>query len=66
VFFTSRRPGRIGQVTVNVKLADIVETSLGGDRPLLMLRPGEGLALEIDRPRQLCTEIAAAIRAFRP
>lgn len=66
LYLTSRRLVHIGQVTVNVQLTDIVETSLAGERLLLSLREGEGLVLDVDRPRQLRTEIAAAIRALRP
>jgi hypothetical protein len=51
---------------VNVQLTDIVETSLAGERLLVTLSHAEGLALDVDRPRQLRTEIAAAIRALRP
>jgi len=66
LYLTSRRLLHIGQVTVNVRLADIVETSLAGERLLVTLSNGEGLVLDVDRPRQLRTEIAAAIRALRP
>jgi hypothetical protein len=51
---------------VNVQLSDIVETSLVGERLLVALSDGEGLVLDLERPRQLRTEIAAAIRALRP
>jgi hypothetical protein len=51
---------------VNVQLTDIVETSLAGERLLVTLSDGEGLVLDVDRPRQLRAEIAAAIRAVRP
>ena len=66
LYLTSRRLVHIGQVMVNVQLTDIVETSLAGERLLITLRVGEGLVLDVDRPRQLHTEIAAAIRALRP
>lgn len=66
LYLTSRRLLHIGQVTVNVQLTDIVETSLAGERLLVTLSDGEGLVLDVDRPRQLRAEIAAAIRAVRP
>ena len=66
LYLTSRRLVHIGQVTVNVQLADIVETSLAGERLLVTLSDGEGLMLDLDRPRQLRAEVAAAIRALRP
>jgi hypothetical protein len=66
LYLTSRRLLHVGQVTVNVRLTDIVETSLAGERLLVTLRDGEGLMLDVDRPRQLRAEIAAAIRALRP
>jgi hypothetical protein len=66
LYLTSRRLLHIGQVTVNVQLTDIVETSLAGERLLITLSDGEGLVLDVDRPRQLRAEIAAAIRAVRP
>jgi hypothetical protein len=56
----------IGQVTVNVQLADIAETSLAGERLLITLRGGDGLTLDVDKPRLLRIEIAAAMRALRP
>jgi hypothetical protein len=48
-----------GQVTVTIPLADITETSLGGERLLLSLRNGEGLTLDVGQPRLLRAEIAA-------
>lgn len=66
LYLTSRRLLHIGQVTVNVQLTDIVETSLAGEVLLVTLGSGDGLVLEVERPRQLRAEIAAAIRAVRP
>jgi hypothetical protein len=66
LYLTSRRLVHIGQVTVNVQLRDIVETAIAGERLLVTLSDGEGLILDIDRPRLLRTELAAAIRALRP
>lgn len=65
LYLTSHRLIHIGQVTVNVELRDIEETELAGERLLVTLRDGEGLALDVDRPRVLRTEIAAALRRLR-
>jgi hypothetical protein len=64
LYLTARRLIHLGKVTVSVQLADIVETSIAGERLLLALRDGEGLTLEVDRPRHLRVEIAAAQRAL--
>jgi len=65
LYLTSRRLLHLGQVMVTVQLTDIVETSLAGERLLLALRDGEGMAFDLDRPRLLRAEIAAATRALR-
>lgn len=65
LFLTSRRLIHQGQVMVTVQLTDIVETSLAGERLLLALRSGEGMAFDLDRPRLFRAEIAAAMRALR-
>jgi hypothetical protein len=65
LYLTSRRLVHLGQVMVNVQLTDIVETSLAAERLLLTLRDGEGLSLDLDRPRLFRVEIAAAMRGQR-
>lgn len=65
LYLTSRRLVHLGQVEVSVQLTDIVETSLAGERLLLGLRQGEGVSLDLDRPRELRAEIAAAMRGVR-
>jgi hypothetical protein len=65
LFLTSHRLIHLGQVMVTVQLTDIIETSLAGERLLLALRNGEGMAFDLDRPRLLRAEIAAAMRALR-
>ena len=65
LYLTSRRLIHLGQVMVTVQLTDIIETSLAGERLLLALRDGEGMAFDLDRPRLLRAEIAAAMRALR-
>lgn len=62
LYLTSRRLLHLGQVNMTVQLTDIVETSLSGERLLLSLRGGEGFALDVDRPRLLRAQIAAATR----
>jgi hypothetical protein len=52
-------------VIVAVQLTDIVETSLAGERLLLTLRDGEGLALDVDRPRLLRAKLAAVTQKLR-
>jgi len=65
LYLTSRRLVHVGQVMVTVQLTDIVETSLGGERLLLTLRNGEGLVLDVDRPRLLRAEMAAVAQGLR-
>ena len=59
LYLTSRRLVLLGQVVMSVRLADIDETSLAGERLLLTLRNGEGFTLDLDRPRLLRAEMAA-------
>src|SRR5688572_14848855 len=65
VYLTSRRLVHLGQVMVTVLLTDIVETSLAGERLLLTLPEGEGMTLDIDRPRVFRAQMAAALRELR-
>jgi hypothetical protein len=65
VYLTSRRLVHLGQVNVTVQLSDIVETSLAGERLLLTLPEGEGMALDLDRPRHFRAQMAAAVREVR-
>jgi len=65
LYLTSRRLVHLGQVMVTVQLTDIVETSLAGERLLLTLRDGEGIALDLDRPRLLRAEMAAVAQGLR-
>ena len=65
LYLTSRRLVHLGQVNVTVQLTDIVETSLAGDRLLLTLPDGEGMALEVDQPRLLRAQLAATLRELR-
>ena len=65
LYLTSRRLIHLGQVVVSVQLTDIVETSLAGERLLLTLRDGEGLSLDVDRPRLLRAEMSEIARGLR-
>jgi hypothetical protein len=65
LYLTSSRLVHLGQVVVSVRLTDIVEASLAGERLLLTLRQSEGLALDVDRPRLLRAELAEAGRRLR-
>ena len=50
---------------MSVQLTDIAESSLAGERLLLTLSNGEGLSLDLDRPRLLRAEMAEATRGLR-
>ena len=65
LYLTSRRLVHLGQVVVSVRLTDIQETSLAGERLLLTLRNGEGLSLDADAPRLLRAEMAAVGQGLR-
>ncbi len=65
LYLTSRRLVHLGQVIMTVQLRDIVETSIASERLLLSLNGGEGLTIEVDRPRTFRTEVASAMRALR-
>jgi hypothetical protein len=65
LYLTSRRLVHLGQVNVSVRLTDIVETSLAGERLLLTLPEGEGMALDVERPRHFRAQLAAAQRVLR-
>ena len=65
LYLTSRRLLHLGQVVMSVSLTDIEESSLAGERLLLSLRDGEGLALDVGQPRLLRAEMAAVGQALR-
>jgi hypothetical protein len=46
---------------VSIHLEQIRELSLAGERLLLTFDGGEGISLDVDRPRLLRVEIAAAM-----
>ena len=65
LYLTSRRLVHLGQLVMSVGLTDIEESSLAGERLLLTLRNGEGLTLDVDRPRLLRAEMAAVGQGLR-
>jgi hypothetical protein len=65
LYVTSHRLIHLGQVLMAVQLADVLETSIGGERLLVTLRGGEGLSLEVDQPRLLRVEMASLMRGLR-
>ena len=65
LYLTSRRLVHLGQVNVSVQLSDIVEASVAGERLLLTLPDGEGMSLDVDRPRTLRAQLAATLRELR-
>ena len=65
LYLTSRRLVHLGQVSMSVQLTDIVETSIAGERLLLTLPDGEGIALDVDRPRLFRAQMAAALLELR-
>ncbi|MCV0403827.1 MAG: hypothetical protein K5924_08955 [Chloroflexi bacterium] len=66
LYLTSRRLIHLGQVVMTVQLADVLETSIAGERILLTLRDGgEGLSLDVDQPRLLRVEMASLMRGLR-
>lgn len=62
---TSRRLIWAGRQVLTFELASIEEIILSGDRLLVVMRHGVGVALEVDQPRLLRVEIAAARAAAR-
>jgi hypothetical protein len=65
LYLTSRRLVHLGKGVLMVKLTDIVESSLAGERLLLTLRNGDGLTLDMDSPRLFRAEMAATMRELR-
>jgi hypothetical protein len=65
VYVTSRRLVLLGPETLAIDLATVDEAVVSRDRLLLVLCDGVGLALEVDWPRLLRVEIAAARAARR-
>ena len=60
LYVTSRRLVLIGRVTLSFELETIADAVLSGERLLLVLHDGHGVALQVAGPRLLAVEIAAA------
>lgn len=64
VYLTSRRLLHVGDETTDVPLGDIDEMVVALERfVLIRLRDGSDLAVEVDQPRLLRVQIAAAVAA---
>ncbi|MDA8204033.1 MAG: hypothetical protein M0Z49_14995 [Chloroflexi bacterium] len=60
LYVTSRRLVLIGRLTLLVELEAIEDAVVSGERLLLVLHEGRGVALQVAQPRLLWVEIAAA------
>ena len=63
LYLTSRRLVLVGRLMLSFGLGDIEQVVLSGERLLLVIRDGTGVALGVAQPRLLRVEIAAA-RAY--
>ena len=66
LYVTSRRLVLVGRLTLSVELDAIADAVFSGERLLLVLRDGHGVALQVAQPRLLWVEIAAARGLARP
>lgn len=60
LYVTSQRLLLVGRHVLWIELDEIADVLLAGERLLLVLRGGRGVAIAVDRPRLLRVEIAAA------
>ena len=60
LYLTSSRLILLGRCALTYGLEEIEEIDLSGDRLRLVMGPGTGLSLDVDQPRLLRVEIAAA------
>ena len=60
LYLTTRRIVLMGRLTLSYALDDIEEAVVAGERLLLVMRDGIGVALDTPQPRLLRVEIAAA------
>jgi hypothetical protein len=65
LYVTSTRLLHIGRTVIEYDLAAIREADVSAEHLLLVLSDGAGMILDVDRPRLLRVEIAAA-RAWQP
>ncbi|HET8587779.1 MAG TPA: hypothetical protein VFM74_07900, partial [Candidatus Limnocylindria bacterium] len=62
---TDRRILHVGRVVVSIRLEQVREIALAGERLLVTFDGGEGISLDLDRPRLLRVEITAMLAAAR-
>jgi hypothetical protein len=60
LYVTSRRIVLLGRASLSFGLGAIQEVMVSGDRLLVVLRDGQGFTLEVQQPRVLRVELAAA------
>ena len=65
LYLTTQRLMVVGGAPLDVELAEIEELGLAGERLLVTLRDGTGLAIDASRPRLMRVQIAAALAAGR-
>jgi hypothetical protein len=65
LYVTSRRLVFVGRVTLSFALVEVEDAVVSGERLLLVLRDGHGVALGVAQPRLLWVEIAVARAAVR-
>jgi hypothetical protein len=65
LYLTSARVVHVSQIVVSVRLRDIEELAIAGDRLLLSTETGDGMSLDAPQPRLLRVQIAAARTAAR-
>lgn len=65
LYVTSRRLVLVGRLTLSFALDAIDDVVVSGERLLLILRDGHGVAIQVGQPRLLCVEIGAARSAAR-
>ena len=65
LYLTTQRLMVVGHAPLDVELGEIDELALAGERLLVTLRDGTGLAIDASRPRLLRVQISAALAAGR-
>ncbi len=60
LYLTTRRLVLVGRLTLWFELPAIEDAVVSGERLLLVLRGGQGIALQVAQPRRLGVELAAA------
>lgn len=65
LYVTSHRLLLVGRHTMTFDLADIADAVVSGERLLLVMDDGSGITLDVDQPRLLRVQIAAARAAAR-